>query len=180
MGLERCVLPELSLDYYYQRLRRRLEGLTDREYLWEPVPGSWSVRPAGDGRHRIQREEDPSDPPPLTNIAWRMCHIGDLLREERNWHSFGRKPEFRDADIDHPVTATGGIAYIESSYEAWTRLVASLSEDDVWAPNGPEFGPWADTPKLSLIVHILDEFVHHAAEVALLRDLYRAGVDFTD
>jgi len=27
------------------RLRPRLEGLTDDEYCWEPVPGCWNVRP---------------------------------------------------------------------------------------------------------------------------------------
>ena len=26
-----------------------LETLTDEEYLWEPVPGCWSIRPTGPG-----------------------------------------------------------------------------------------------------------------------------------
>ena len=33
-------------------------------------------------------------------------------------------------------------------------------------------GPFAGEPIVALIMHILDEVVHHAAEVALLRDLY--------
>ncbi len=28
----------------------RLTGLTDEEYLWEPVPGCWSLRPGEGGR----------------------------------------------------------------------------------------------------------------------------------
>ena len=34
-----------QIDTHWQeRLRPQLEGLTDEEYFWEPVPGCWSVR----------------------------------------------------------------------------------------------------------------------------------------
>ena len=37
-----------QLDVHWQhQLRPRLDGLTDEEYLWEPVPGCWNVRPRG-------------------------------------------------------------------------------------------------------------------------------------
>ena len=37
-----------QLDHHWQhQLRPRLEGLTDAEYLWEPVAGCWSLRPRG-------------------------------------------------------------------------------------------------------------------------------------
>src|SRR3954447_10151679 len=29
--------------HWQERLRPRLEGLTDGEFFWEPVPGCWSV-----------------------------------------------------------------------------------------------------------------------------------------
>ncbi len=31
--------------HWHHQLRPRLAGLTDEEYLWEPVAGSWNVRP---------------------------------------------------------------------------------------------------------------------------------------
>ena len=38
-----------QLDWHWQHgLRPRLEGLTDEEYLWEPVPGCWSLRARAD------------------------------------------------------------------------------------------------------------------------------------
>ena len=37
-------LRELS-RYVFDRTRRRLDGLTDDEYLWEPSPHCWSIRP---------------------------------------------------------------------------------------------------------------------------------------
>ncbi len=37
-----------QLDWHWRvQLRPRLDGLTDDEYRWEPVPGAWNVRPRG-------------------------------------------------------------------------------------------------------------------------------------
>ena len=33
--------------HWNHQLRGRLEGLTDDEYFWSPVPDAWSVRPRG-------------------------------------------------------------------------------------------------------------------------------------
>ena len=40
---------------------------------------------------------------------------------------------------------------------------------------GPSYGPYAESTFLGLMLHVIDELVHHGAEIALLRDLYRAG-----
>ncbi len=39
---------------------------------------------------------------------------------------------------------------------------------------GPAFGPWAESNKADSLLHVVDELIHHGAEVALLRDLYAA------
>jgi hypothetical protein len=44
-------------------LRPRLEGLTDEEYLWEPVADCWSLRP-----------RDTASP-------WKTAGAGDLVME---------------------------------------------------------------------------------------------------
>lgn len=139
----------IPFDFAVARLRDRVAGLTDDEYRWEPAPG-------------------------VTTIAWRLGHIGDLLREERNWRWLGREPRLRDADIEHAPTAAGGIAYVDAAYAAWDGLVGSISEAELWRPLGEVAGPFAPEPAVALVLHVLDEFIHHAAEVALLRDLYAA------
>ena len=78
--------------------------LSDEEYLWEPVPGCWSVRPDGDGGFRAEWELTP---------------------------------------LEEPIGAIAG-QYAESSY-------------------------------IGLIGHLTNEYVHHAAEIRLLRHLYRSG-----
>jgi hypothetical protein len=164
----------IPFDYVFQRFRARLDGLTDAEFLWRPVAGCWTVEATPDGRLRAHRERPEPDLPPLTTIAWRMAHIADVLGEERNWRWLGREPQGRDRDPDHPITAAGGIAYVDGSYAAWSGLVASLTEDELWRPLGPIAGPYGDEPILSFVMHILDEFIHHAAEVGVMRDLYAA------
>ena len=48
--------------HWTHQLRPRLDGLTDQEYLWEPVPGCWNVRARGaqTARQRSGRARSPS------------------------------------------------------------------------------------------------------------------------
>ena len=47
-----------------------LDTLTDEEYLWEPVPGCWSIRPTGPGgRGEIEQVWPDPQPAPVTMIA---------------------------------------------------------------------------------------------------------------
>ncbi|GAA3453124.1 hypothetical protein [Dactylosporangium matsuzakiense] len=65
-----------QLEYYWDtHLWPRLNGLTDDEYFWEPVPGCWSVRAGADGRFRPDGVTTRKSPAPVTTIAWRMMHI---------------------------------------------------------------------------------------------------------
>ena len=50
--------------------------------------------------------------------------------------------------------------------------MAGLSAEAWEEPLGPAWGPYATSTTLDLALHVLDEVVHHAAEVGLLRDLY--------
>ncbi len=61
-----------QLDWHWQQqLRPRLEGLTDDEYFWEPVPGCWTLHRDG----AIDFEFPAPEPAPVTTIAWRMAHV---------------------------------------------------------------------------------------------------------
>ena len=42
-------------------------------------------------------------------------------------------------------------------------------------PVGEAEGPWAEYPMAALVLHLNREAAHHGGEIALLRDLYRAG-----
>jgi DinB family protein len=166
---------ELSpqLDWHWTNpLRPRLHGLTDAEYFWEPVAGCWTVRPVGDGKFAIDWLSPPPDPPPLTTIAWRLSHVASSVLARRNANHFGG-PAFDMRTFAWPGTAQAALDLIDASYAYWHAAVSSLDEDALARDVG-HVEPWP-APMSALILHINREIIHHAAEVALLRDLYRAS-----
>jgi hypothetical protein len=165
-----------QLDFYWeQSLRPRLDGLTDDEYFWEPVEGCWTVRPAGDGTYTCDWAWPTPTPPPFTTIAWRICHIAAAVLGLRANAHFGDGTMRLDR-IDWPGTAADGIAFLERSYAAWKEGVASLDDAGLARKVGPAEGPYSEYPFAALILHINREVIHHGAEIALLRDLYRDSV----
>ncbi len=172
-----------QFDWHWREaLRPRLEGLGDDEYLWEPVPGCWSLRrrgevdpatAAGAGEHVMEYAYPEPDPPPVTTIAWRLGHIAIGIFGMRASAHFG-DASVTYQDTDWPPTAAGGIALLEHHYEQWRANVAGMDDADLERPVGPAEGPWAEAPYSELLLHLNREAIHHGAEVALLRDLYRA------
>jgi hypothetical protein len=162
-----------QLDFYWRvSLRPRLDGLTDDEYFWEPVPGCWSIRPAGDGAFTIDWAWPTPDPPPLTTIAWRLAHIAGPTLGMRASNHFGDGSVTLET-IRWPGSAAEAIEWLDRTYAAWKAGVDALDDEGLARPVGPAEGPYAAHPMATLILHVNREVIHHGAEVALLRDLYR-------
>ncbi len=163
-----------AFDYVWARFRARLEGLTDAEYLWEPVPGAWTLREHPDGRWRLDGNGGggpPPDPVPVTTIAWRTCHVAALNLGAHGARAF-RGTATVPADLDFPGHVAGLDAFLDGEYGRWRDGIAGLDEAG-WAQElGPDWGFFATSNRLDLALHVYDELVHHAAEVGLLRDLY--------
>jgi hypothetical protein len=170
------ILPVLfyGFDDACDRLRARVEGLSDAEYLWEPVADGWTVRPDGD-RWLADASDDDPQPAPVTTIAWRLWHIASDCLASYVSPALG----------DWPLAVSGrewfgdaepAVDALEVAIATFRDRVMALGEDGIWQPLGPRWGPFADQPWAKLVAHALDEVAHHGAEVALLRDLYgRAG-----
>ncbi len=162
--------------------RPRFEGLTDDEYFWEPVPGCWSVRKrgpsaaprtAGAGYYVYEFAYPEPDPPPVTTIAWRLAHLIVGVFGQRNASHFGGPPTSWDS-FSYAGTASGALAQLDGTYATWIKGVRELGPDGLARPCGPAEGPYAEYPLAALVLHINREALHHGAEIALLRDLYRA------
>ena len=172
-----------QLEFYWDvHLRPRLDGLSDEEYFWEPVEGCWSLRRAPDGGWRLDGGRPEPSPPPVTTIAWRLVHVGATCLANRASAFFGGADVPAGADMfdprlvpaDLPGGADAAVAFLERSYRRWHDGIAALDEEGLGRPLGPRGGPYAEDPMAELVAHINREVMHHGAEIALLRDLYRA------
>ncbi len=170
-----------QLDWHWQnQLRPRLAGLTDDEYLWEPVAGCWNVRrrtestaatAPGSGDYTVDFAFPQPEPPPVTTIAWRLAHIIVGCFGMRNAAHFGGPP----ADYQthrYAGTAEQALGQLDDGYAAWVRGVRALGTGGLSEPCGPA-EPFPDACMAELVLHIHREVIHHGAEIALLRDLYR-------
>ncbi|MCW2893835.1 MAG: DinB superfamily [Actinomycetia bacterium] len=160
-------------DYVYERTRDRLTGLTDPEYYWEPVPNCWTIRRTASGTYRADHWDSP-DIAPFTTIAWRLWHLVECYGGRRNpeWLGVERPPGGFEMDDPAPATAVQAIAALERAHACWHDLLRALPADSWWQPLGPAAGPYAEEDKASLVLHQLDEQIHHGAELGVLRDLY--------
>jgi hypothetical protein len=177
------LLDQLTFHWDNQA-RPRLDGLTDDEYLWEPVPGAWSIRPrhqaktamaAGGGDLVIDFDYPEPVPAPVTTIAWRLGHVIVGVLGARNASHFGGPP-MDYLTFDWPGDAATAVTMLDDGYARWVAGVRSLGEARLAEPVGEAEGPYADRPYATLVLHIHREVIHHLAEVALLRDVF-GGLD---
>ena len=147
MTAERPDLAELG-RYAFGRLRDRLAGLTDEELVWTPAPG-------------------------VSSLAWRLGHIATLLTEERNAHWLGVAP-VGPPFAGSPATAAAALTELDEAFGCWSRLLDAVPEESLELPVRPIGGPYADSTRRAFVLHVLDELIHHGAEVGLVRDLWAA------
>jgi hypothetical protein len=170
-----------QLDFHWQHaLRPRLTGLTDDEYLWEPVPGAWNVRPRGGSRAPVQAGSGDftldfafpePDPAPVTTIAWRLGHIVVGCLAMRSASHFGREATDYESWA-YAGTAAEALQQLDDEVARWRRGVTDLGEEGLARSCGEAEGPYAAYPMAALVLHIHRELIHHGAEICLLRDLY--------
>ena len=175
------LLPEQLDWWWHAHLRPRMNGLTDDEYHWEPVPGMWGVRPRdpsaapkapGSGAFTVDFAFPQPDPPPATTIAWRMAHLVIGCFGMRAASHFGAPPVDYDS-YDYPGDAATALDRLDASYALWMDGVKALSDEEFMRPIGPAEGAFSQEPMAALIMHSNREARPHGAEIALLRDLYR-------
>ncbi|CAL9620276.1 DinB family protein [Streptomyces sp. enrichment culture] len=165
-------------------------AMTDEEYFWEPVPECWSVRRrahgpgpratllAGTGDFGRDAAAYPHPwPPPFTTIAWRLSHLSDMLTLRAD-HTAGSRRLTRD-DVVVPGDAATALAAFDTGAAAWREALLSVDDaalDTVGYCTYPH-GSDAEEPFVDIVWWVNQEVLHHGAEIALIRDLYRARAD---
>jgi hypothetical protein len=157
--------------------------LTDEEYLWEPAPGAWSLRrrgeavsprPYGPGEWQLDSAVGDPDPTPVTTIAWRLGHLHSCFAGDWEW-TFGERRRPPAELVDFSPSATVALERFWATLDRWRDGVAAVTPEQLDTVGFDQY-PWSDAAELPFISVIWAgnfEFIHHMAEIALLRDLYR-------
>jgi hypothetical protein len=208
----------------------RLTGLGDEEYLWEPVPGCWSIRrrdeavtprafgpgewvldqgapdiPASeyaevarqaaggmsiakiaeDWSVSVERVEEvlahpgtpEPDQTPVTTIAWRLSHLHFHFAGGWEW-TFGERRQEPKQLVDFTPSASLALERFWALIDRWRDSVGAVTDEQLDTVGFSQY-PYAsdpDEPFIGVLSGANLEFIHHMAEIALLRDLWRARV----
>jgi uncharacterized damage-inducible protein DinB len=159
----------IQLDDAYRSIRERVEGLSDDEFFWEPVPDCWTVRRGPDRRWSADYPDVHPEPPPFTTIAWRLVHVA-ACKVMYHEYAFGQA-SLTWPQIDSAHTADAAIAELERGQDLLVAALGGLGDEDLESRRLTNWGEEWPTWKVfwTMIAH--DQ--HHGGEIGTLRDLYR-------
>jgi hypothetical protein len=161
--------------------RERLAGMGDEEFRWEPVPDAWSIRrrgestagkPYGAGEWLIDFGRA-ADPAPVTTIAWRVGHLVSMFDDRWEW-TFGSRSIAPEVNTTFSPYAEEMLGQLWAGADRWAGGIAALTDEQLDTVGFGQF-PYGLDPRLpiiSIVWWMNRELIHHAAEAALLRDLY--------
>ncbi len=79
------------------------------------------------------------------------------------------------ADAPNYQLSDALVESLDNGFDPLRDRLADLGDDEyLWEPAPEVWGPYAHHARLHLAFHAERELIHHAAEIMLLRDLYRA------
>jgi uncharacterized damage-inducible protein DinB len=161
------------------RLLRRVEGMSDEEYRWQPIASCWTIKPRAEARGDLAEVrgewvlegvgKPEEQPPPFTTIAWRLMHLVDVI-DGYHVMLFG-DGNLRDDRFEIQPTAAGAIQLIERTA---SKFIAGLNGESDASLREPVRIPWwpQAAPRWRVVANVSLELAHHGAEVGVLRDLY--------
>ncbi|PWI11731.1 hypothetical protein DIZ27_03110 [Streptomyces sp. NWU339] len=217
-----------QFDQARETAQVRLTGLGDEEYLWEPVPGCWSIRRrseaatprafgpgewlldkgapdipsseyaevarqaaggmtvdriADDWSVSVERVEQvlthtgtpEPDASPVTTIAWRLGHLHSCFAGQWEW-TFGERRREPNLLVDFTPSAALALERFWELIDRWRADVGAVTDEqlDTVGLSRYPYSNDADHPFIAVLVGANLEFIHHMAEIAVLRDLWRA------
>jgi hypothetical protein len=153
----------------YDMIRNRIEGLTDDEFWWEPVPDCWTVRRSEAGTWAVDYAIPDPDPPPFTTIGWRLDHVAEC---KVMYHEYAFGPgRLTFPDIDSAHTARNAIELLERGQALLVEDLAGLDDADLQRTRLTNWGE--EWPTWRILWTMIHHDYQHGGEIGALRDLYR-------
>lgn len=151
--------------------RHHLPALTDEACLWEPAPGSWTVRRGEDGLWRPDFSETEPDPAPPVTIGWLTWHLAWWWSGARSAVE-GRTPPARET-VFWEGDAARAVARLESLSLVWGAMLSDLNDAALARPTA---FPWTEPrPLATTLAWVNSELMKNVAEIGVVRHLYEAS-----
>lgn len=168
---------DTTMEFFWDRVA----GLTDEEYLWEPGPGAWNLRPREQQRTSRSHgaaawvwEFEPRDPQPapLRTIAWLMWHLSEMCFGRADWTN--GQHSIRPDDVTCAPTADEAATQLRNALGRWRSVFDELDPHEYEIVGRSQYpdGLDPDLPLRDILWWQNREIIHHTAEISLLRDLY--------
>lgn len=169
--MNRLSLLRWQLDTAYSLLATHVRELTDRECLWEPAHGSWTVRRNADGHWVADWETAGRFPPRAPTIAWLTWYVGFWWTLVYS-HSFG-SGELRREHVHWPGTAAATATWLHICRNRWTRALESIDESELDSFARSRWFMRGTKPFGFVVAWTTTEVMRSAAEIGYVRSLYR-------
>jgi hypothetical protein len=115
------------------------------------------------------------DESPVTTIAWRLSHLHSCFAGEWEW-TFGERRQDPKQLVDFTPDAALALERFWELMDRWRDRVAAVTDEqlDTIGFSQYPYGSNPDEPYIDVLWGSNLEFIHHMAEIALLRDLWAA------
>lgn len=136
------------------------------------VAEDWSVRVERVEQVLAHRGEPVPDETPVTTIAWRLGHLHSCLAGQWEW-TFGERRREPRLLVDFSPSASVALLRFWDLIDRWRESLATVTEEqlDTVGFSRYPYGSDSDDPFVAVRAGANLEFIHHMAEVSLLRDL---------
>ncbi|MEU1890297.1 DinB family protein [Streptomyces pristinaespiralis] len=162
--------PDIPANEYAEIARQAAGGMTVAK-----IADDWSVSVERVEQVLAHTGEPEPDDTPITTIAWRLGHLHSCFAGHWEW-TFGERRQEPKLLVDFTPSADLALERFWKLIDRWRESVATVAEEqlDTVGFSQYPYGSDPDDPFITVVAGANLELIHHMAEIALLRDLWRA------
>ncbi|MFF2521078.1 DinB family protein [Streptomyces liangshanensis] len=161
--------PEIPASEYAEVARQAAGGMSVAK-----IAEDWSVSIERVEEVLAHTGEPEPDDVPVTTIAWRLAHLHVNFAGQWEW-TFGERRADPRQLVDFTPSAALALDRFWAVIDRWRESVGAVTEEqlDTVGFSRYPYGSDPDDPYAVVLAGANLEFIHHMAEIALLRDLWR-------
>jgi hypothetical protein len=162
--------PGIPANEYAEVARQAAGGMTVAK-----IADDWSVSVERVEQILAHTGAPEPDEAPVTTIAWRLGHLHFCFAGGWEW-TFGERRQEPKLLVDFTPSAALALERFWALIDRWRDSVAAVTDEqlDTVGFSQYPYGSDPDNPYIAVLSGANLEFIHHMAEIALLRDLWRA------